>query len=376
MNNKFIYILNQRFPTEKGYGLQVARMCDAFVQSGIDIELVIPKRINNIKDDPYTYYDMDKRVVVTTLPAYDFYLPSFLNRFANIIKNALSARKLVKYVKDKDVTIYTREEIVAYIANKNKKKVILELHKFYDNRIRLYKKLNKAGIKVVTISQGLKDALIGIGYDSNRILVAHDGVDIDRFDIPQTKQEARKQLDLPQDKKLVIYTGHLYDWKGVDTLIESAKYLNNDTLIVLVGGTDADIEKYKQIIIDKSLEDKIKLVGHKPYEDMPLYTRSADVLVLPNSGKEAVSNLYTSPLKLFTYMASRVPVVASDLPSIREVLDDDMTYFVKPDDPQALLSQGIQKAFEDKGSKSESAFLQVQNYTWDKRVNEIKKFTI
>lgn len=105
-------------------------------------------------------------------------------------------------------------------------------------------------------------------------------------------------------------------------------------------------------------------------KELPANQAAADVLVLPNTGTDETSVRFTSPLKLFTYMASGRPIVASDLPSIREVLDEQSAYLVTPDDAQAL-ARGITRALSDTGGRSARAFQLVQRYSWDERARGI-----
>ena len=78
---------------------------------------------------------------------------------------------------------------------------------------------------------------------------------------------------------------------------------------------------------------------------MPYWLKSADVLVLPNKKGEKISERYTSPLKLFEYMASGRPMIVSDLSSLREIVSAETAMFVEPNDPQALVS-GIRGVFD------------------------------
>jgi len=104
---------------------------------------------------------------------------------------------------------------------------------------------------------------------------------------------------------------------------------------------------------------------------------AADALVLPNSAKAKISSHYTSPLKLFEYMASRRPIVASDLPSLREVLrDGENAVLVKPDNPRAL-AEGIERALSDAELAARigrQAREDVEQYTWEKRAVNITTF--
>jgi glycosyltransferase involved in cell wall biosynthesis len=100
---------------------------------------------------------------------------------------------------------------------------------------------------------------------------------------------------------------------------------------------------------------------------------AADALVLPNTALDIISARFTSPLKLFAYMASGKPILASDLPSIREVLDDTCAYFFTPDDAQNL-ARGVEKVLSDATGAAErghEAREKVKAYSWKARAARI-----
>ena len=101
--------------------------------------------------------------------------------------------------------------------------------------------------------------------------------------------------------------------------------------------------------------------------------KAADVLVLPNSGKDTVSRLYTSPMKLAEYMASGTPIVASDLPSLREALDESNSVLCAPDDPSALAGALMKLLSDAELSRkvSAKALSDVKGRTWEKRAQAI-----
>ena len=105
-----------------------------------------------------------------------------------------------------------------------------------------------------------------------------------------------------------------------------------------------------------------------------MFIKSADVLLLPNIPSTQESTFYTSPIKMFEYMASGVPIVASDLPSIREILNDRNAVLVKAGDASDLL-RGITQALNDEKNKfGMQAKKDVQQYTWLARAQNILKF--
>ena len=118
---------------------------------------------------------------------------------------------------------------------------------------------------------------------------------------------------------MVAYTGHFYRWKGADTLAATAPLLPASWEVHLVGGIGDDLRRLEALADGERLHVR----GHLPQRDAALYVAAADVVVLPNSGHSDISVAYTSPLKLFEYLASGRPLVASDLPSIREVIEPD-----------------------------------------------------
>src|ERR1044071_10426309 len=94
--------------------------------------------------------------------------------------------------------------------------------------------------------------------------------------------------------------------------------------------------------------NKVSLVGFKPHSEARLFQKAADVLVLPHSMKYLHSAYYTSPLKLFEYMAAGAPIVAAELPSIREVIKHgDNGWLVAPDDAGAV-GGGIRHVLQDR----------------------------
>jgi glycosyltransferase involved in cell wall biosynthesis len=104
------------------------------------------------------------------------------------------------------------------------------------------------------------------------------------------------------------------------------------------------------------------------------YLEIADVLVLPNSAKDKI-NLYTSPIKMFEYMASKRPIVASGLPSIKEVLAHQKNALLFNADSEEDLAKKIQSVIiQDGNNLVKSAYEEVKKYTWDGRAANIKNF--
>lgn len=370
---KLIYIANLRLPTEKAYGIQIAKMCEAFAILGLKVQLLVPKRKNPIGKNIYDYYGIKNNFSIKRVLSFDFYLPGRLDKIAVVIKSYWSAIALFfnAVLNDYDF-IYSRDELPLYFLSFFKKNLIFEAHNFSKNRKIFYNRFRKSNIKTVVISEGLKKEFIKCGFSPSNILVAFDGVDLEKFNSNISKDEARVQTSLPADKKIIMYSGQLYSWKGVDLLVEAAQELGDNFLVVVVGGAEHDIIRLKTA-------DKLKRVrfeGFKEHRNISTYLRAADILVLPNKKGNDISEFYTSPLKLFEYMTSGKPIIASDLPSLREVLNDSNAFFFKPNDWRALKNviDLVYNSGEEAMVKAQQALADVVEYTWDRRAKDIIEF--
>jgi glycosyltransferase involved in cell wall biosynthesis len=418
---KLIYIANARIPTEKAHGIQIMKMCEAFARSDtskIEVELIIPRRFNPIKIDPFEYYNVERIFRIKRLPCLDLIpLDFFLGNLALWIQTItfLISAKIYLFLKSVEIRgltsvairkpydiLYTREQLVGLFF----KDFVLEIHSLPSNIKTFHKKIWQKAKALIVLTSFIKKRLVEAGISENKILIVPDGVDLEKFVIDVSKQEAQERLNLPKDKKIILYSGsfYLYDWKGIAILLEAVKYFEKDWVLILVGGNKNEIEEIRK----KYNLDKVLLIERRPHSEIPYYLKAADVLVIPNKKGDQFSEEYTSPLKLFEYMASGVPIVASDLPSIRDILYENkrMTtdskpqitteraswittdknqpksvtknnaVLVEPNNPEALAG-GIKRVLQNNDLAdriSKQALQDVQNYTWQKRVENILKF--
>lgn len=364
---KILYIANIRLPTEKAHGIQIMKMCEAFARLGHAVELVVPTRSTPITDDAFSYYGVERMFKITTLRVPDLVQFERLGFLFSALWFSEYVRTLHSFW-NADV-IYSRDSFVLLQYLLLGRKFIFEAHARPSFVSRL---VAKRAYRVVVISNALKEVYVSAGVSEKKTIIAPDAVDEHFFDNITSKESARVALKLSPTAPIVVYTGHLYERKGVETLAQVATRLPN-TQFLFIGGTVHDIKQFRT---KWGNQPNITIVGHVSPTKVPQYLRAADVLVIPNSAKNQDASQFTSPMKLFEYMASGVPIIASDLPAIREILNKKNSVLVESDNPEAF-AKGINKVLQNSDFANEiskQALKDVQNYTWQKRAESILDF--
>lgn len=374
---KLFLIFHGRFPSEKAASLFAAESVEAFAKEGLEVTLIVPRRRGTTSDDAFKYYSIENVFKIVYLPVLDFF--GFINSgivafWASYISFSFACRKYLKNNSNKEDIVYSNEIFPLVVICKFRKNCFYEMHDFPESKIGIFAKyLEKMRWILIHNRWKLEEAKkLFSKVDKAKYIYEPNAVDLKDFDINIDKESARRQLNLPIDKKIVVYTGHLYGWKGVHTLALSAKLLSDEYLVVFVGGTQSDVSKFRALYGNIKT---IKIVGHINHNMIPIWQKAADILVLPNTAKEKISAYYTSPMKLFEYMASGRIIVATRIPSILEILNDGNSVIVEPDDPQKM-AEGIMRAESADLAEnlSNKALEDVRNHTWQKRANRIVKF--
>jgi glycosyltransferase involved in cell wall biosynthesis len=348
-------------------------MCQAMVQLGHQITLITPKckvarELQGI--DIWQHYGIMspfqlKRIV----------------KFSVLGEQAHSLISILCAVRAKADVIYTRNLRSALIGISMKIPVICEVHQmpggyggpFYLRGFSLARKTPKI---LVPITNSLKEDLISSfpkEMKRLRVAVAPDGVDIERFENLPDVMEARCKLGLNLNGFVAGYSGHFYKGKGLELVLELGRRCPKITFLIM-GGYPHDLIELKKKIRNNRITNVLPQ-GFIPNLKLPIYLAACDALLLPNQKSVSGSGggnigRWTSPLKLFEYMASKRFVIASDLPVLREVLSEENAILCNPEKisewESALLRASKDKLFRQ--SLAARLYKKAHKYTWTSRV--------
>ncbi len=376
---KIYYIANARMPTERAHGIQLAKMCEAFLDRGISLELVVPRRATAQKLIA-SFYGLRREIPITKLWVMDTYLYGRMGYVVGSLSFAVAyfCYFLVKRIRGERFLIYTTDidQFSFFLIPFIGVPYFAEIHDAKAKKFPFTHFFSRAR-GLIVINNIIKEKLcVRFGIEPARIIVHPNGIDLITFHREYVLLDARKKLGLPQDKKIVLYIGKFYDWKGLDTLIDAADLLKEyiTLLFYFVGDTE---ENLKKVTKRATLPPSIRCVSHRDLKEIPLWLSAANVCVALGTKKSEYSYYHTSPMKLFEYMAiSGYAIIAAETSAMKEIVSDDHVVFYRPDDAGDLAKKiteciGGGHNFEEKSRK---AFERVRGFTWEKRASSIVAF--
>jgi glycosyltransferase involved in cell wall biosynthesis len=361
MKPRIYFLFHGRFPSEKAAALYVSEYARSLTPYA-HVTILAPARRGRTDT-----FSIPEGITVSYLPAIDLFpLPgAFLASQATF---AISAWTRVLSKLTQDDLVIANDLPLGLLATRSRARVVYEVHDFPERWLSFYRALFERAAFIMATNEWKKRELMErYRLPEGKVLMERNGVDLASF-AGHERQAARSALALPEGP-LVVYTGHLYGWKGTDTLAEAARLVPS-AQFYFVGGTQEDVADYRKRYADAP---NCHFVGHRPHAEIPQWQAAADVLVLPNTAREPLSARYTSPMKLFEYLASGTAVVASRIPSITEVVSEESAYLVAPDAPEALAA-GINEPLahaEEREKRAHAARALAASFSWEARAKRL-----
>ncbi len=383
---RILYFTDIRFPMERANGIQTMQTCHALAARGHRVLLRVRADVAVPPRDPFAFYELAPTAGLEIRPV-RVTGPSPLRR-AHFMSVALSravgaGRHDVLVTRDLGVA-----SALLAIPRRLRAPVVYESHAF-------------SPVFAETASELLTDTKAPGALKQKRLLARErrvwrraDGYVTttgmletelrDRFGprphvatIPNGVRLGR-QADGPSPARapepVVAYAGHLYPWKGADVLVRALAVLPGVRGLVIGGHpAEPDVARIRTLASTLEIEGRMTFAGLVGPARVSALLRDADVLVMPTT--ETRWARYTSPLKLFEYMAAGKPIVASGLPAIREILTDgENACLVAPGDAHALAA-GIRRVLDDPALAARiarRAFEDAAAYSWDRRAERLE----
>lgn len=391
---RLIYIANARLPTEKAHGYQICKMCEAFAESGAEVQLWHPYRHQPDgklrAQSVFDFYGIRRLFQVKTFRTWDpvrlsSHIPErWFTRvfFANAVILGLYAALRAR--REKAEIFYTRDIATAYWLTKLGLPTAYEAHVVPKRAQRdLLRRIARSSALrlVVVLTSFIKEEFLKMGFPDENIAVLPDSVDLSLFaDLPN-KKECRERLGLPVDRLIVGYIGRFRTMdleKGIPELVQAMTYFRSpngkEPLLLCVGGPMDAVPAYLDLARRLGVnEAMLRFVDLVPNREVPFWMRACDVVTIPWGWTE-FSAYYTSPLKLFEYLAAGVPIVASDLPSIREVLQHGENAWIVECGRPSALAEGIKAIVDNRRIAdylAKRASSDARRYTWLGRARAI-----
>ena len=251
----------------------------------------------------------------------------------------LTTRKLLKQ-KSYDV-IHSHEEAAFFsvsLAKKYKMLHVYDMHSSLPQQLSNFNAFNISFFRsifeyfenkvlttcdaAITICPELADLV-----ESKKLNVPHELIENTADDskvFSKSQEDIRKNHSLV-DKKIILYTGTFEAYQGIDILFKAFQKLytvHSNAYLICVGGRHEQVESYKQLAISLSIEDSVLFTGTLHPSKIPSYIHAADMIVSPRCTGT------NTPLKIYGYLRTGKPIVATDLLTHTQVLNDDVAVLV------------------------------------------------
>ena len=320
---RILYFADIRFPLERANGIQTMETCHALAGRGHEVRLVVRPDSHSPARDPFEYYGLPRSaaLIVERAPVAG---PVFARRVAYLsfaVGRALgSARADVLLTRDLGAA-----DLFLRVPQGLRAKLVFESHGYAPDVAAAMPelvsgapapstgKLNRLEAREAAVWRGA-DGYVTITAGLKRTLEekfgsrAHSAVVPDGVRLSAESPAAPPPGGVP----VVAYAGHLYPWKGVDILLDAVARTPGIAALI-VGGHDAegDRARLESRAAELGISQRVTFTGHVSPARVPELLSQASILALPNPAS-AISTRFTSPLKLFEYMAAGRPIVASD----------------------------------------------------------------
>ncbi len=333
---RVIYTAQEKLTLDRAPSYQIFHTLRGVWEAGVEVRFVTPwpARLVRKQCENLTGREFPDGLEVVSLGSGPD-LPGVARLWPSQVWSGIAAR-LQRYLRtvgcrEPDAVVYTRNRRAAAVLSKaDFPPVVFEYHEpqsvvlaeeggnsgSRSNVDRIREEEEKAlenAAALVTVSQAHVEESKDLYRYAGRQWVIPNGADPTIFSVPDSQRRP-----LPGH---LLYIGSIKPWKGLDFLLEAIARVPTARLTIC-GGTQGSQpwQDLSALVSRLGIADRVRMVGTLPQQDLRPHLASAMAGVLPLNGKYSIAERYTCPLKLFEYLCAGLPVVATDLPSVRNIV--------------------------------------------------------
>lgn len=356
-------------PAQTANSIQVMKMAQALAAEGHDLRILAPGAASQL---PWAQlaaqYGLERRLEISWLPA-----RAALRRYDYAWAAWCTAKAW------RTDLLYTRVPQAAALSAALGLPTIFELHDMPSGR------MGPLFLRVFLRSRGARRLVVNTRHLAQQLQAAYrlpagdfltlapNGVDLARYQKLPTAAAARAQLGLAEGFT-VGYSGHLYTGRGIGFLLELARQLP-EMRFLLVGGRPEDVAARRQ---QAGEQQNVHFTGFVPNAELPLYQAACDVLTMPYGQQVTASGgqdiaAFTNPLKMFEYLAAGRPLLASDLPILQEVLNEQNAVLLPSGDLAAWQAalRSLQADPSRRAALAAAGQATASSYSWAARARSV-----
>lgn len=433
-SKRVAYIADAVIPSRFAHAVHIMKMCEGWANAGHIVHLLVPETTDDpeyIAADPYSYFGVQANFQLIRIPTPKYKrssrlwfwnaaicaakLNSDLVHTRAEIAGLFAAELDMQVIYEKHRNLFLANAAILHPGNnlgRNLRRHFSAFKRYWRIKLRLARKTllkqsNKKGLSpdiVFSYRQLLKIRGFATEDQLFRRLLRHRNL-ISYISITQAlQQDLVKAMPTLADKIAIIpdgaekpgdkptmvqlaprtrvnlgYCGHLYEGKGMEIIAELVKHCP-EAHFHIVGGLPTDLEKWQRHL---SRYDNITFYGHVAPYLTDAYIAQFDICLLPNQRRVFLANKendidigkYTSPMKLFQYMAAGKPIIASAIPVLGEILEDNHNALLCAPEDITAWQQAIRTLIDNPelgqrlGNQAQDDL--VSRYTWSARASRI-----
>ncbi|MEM2191920.1 MAG: glycosyltransferase family 4 protein [Archaeoglobaceae archaeon] len=242
--------------------------------------------------------------------------------------------------------------------------IVRRMGVYLSNKFIVKKLLSEASIIVTPSIHYVQESKFLMDY-AERLVEIPNGIELQEFNIPYSKNECKKILGIDESKNIVLFVGGIYPLKGPHVLLKAIPEIvkqNKNVLFIFVGG--GDIHRYEILAKSLGIQEYVKFTGYIKEEQKNLYYKASDIFVLPS-----IETFEVFPLVLLEASAHGLPIVTSNLNTFKCIIEDNYNgIFTKRGDAESL-AKAIIYLLENEDERKRmgrNAKEKVKDYSWDK----------